>query len=155
MHTTIQTESTTIGTTGTKPRRVSLFVALLALTISLLGGLVAGAAPASAATTGNVSFCLRYANGTAYANKPVNLYWAAPGGTTWNRWKSGSTNSAGCATWASLPTGYHYATQGYWTYAVGSSGYYYNGWTGSAWLGANGGTVTQATGSVGGAYRLY
>jgi hypothetical protein len=126
----------------------------LALLVSVGAMVGADAAPASAAATGNVTFCLQYANGTAYASKPVYIYrW---NGSTWgNPYRSGATNAQGCATWRNLPTGNHYATQGYWSYAVGSAGYYYNGWTGSAYLGGGGGTVRQATGWVVGPYRLY
>jgi hypothetical protein len=133
-----------------------LAVAILTMLALSAGLLTATEAPASAAHTGNVTFCLRYANNTAYASKPVHLYIAAPGATSWGRpWKSGTTNAQGCATWRDVPTGYYYATQGYWTYTVGMSGYYYSGWTGSAYLPPAGGTVWQATGYVQGPYRLY
>ncbi len=131
-----------------------LRAALLALALMLgVGTLLGGGTPAGAATSGNVAFCLKYANGTAYANKSVYLYrW---NGSSWGGvYKSGSTNAQGCATWKNLPTNSHYATQGYWTYNVGSAIYAYNGWTGSAYLSTNGGTVNQSTGTVG-LVRLY
>jgi hypothetical protein len=137
---------------GRLPVRVLGLV--LALLVSL-GALVGtSATPASAVAAGNVTFCLKYNNGAAYASKPVYIYrW---NGSSWGSpYRSGATNAQGCATWKNLPTSNHYATQGYWSYSVGSAGYYYNGWTGSAWLSAAGGTVRQATGWVGGPYRLY
>lgn len=130
---------------------VGLALALLFSVGALIG---TNATPASAASTGNVTFCLSYNNGAPYASKPVYLYKA--NGSSWgNYYKSGSTNAQGCATWQNLPTSYAYLTQGYWTYTVGSAGYYYNGSTGSVVLGAGGGTVRQASGWVAGPYRLY
>jgi hypothetical protein len=141
------------------PGRVRLqrLLAMVLATVGLIAGSLAAAAPASAATSGNVTFCLSYTGGRgAYANKPVYLYKAAPGAASWGSdYKTGTTNSQGCATWRSVPTGYHYATQGYWKYSVGWNIYYYTGWTGSAYLGGNGGTVTQPSGQVAGAYLLY
>ncbi len=159
MNTITDTTTTTAPAATSAPARrrgAKRFTVLAVLLASLFGGLVANSSPASAVAAGNVTFCLKYAGGAPYAGKPVYLYKASSGAASWGPvFKTGTTNAAGCATWRSVPTGYSYATQGYWTYAVGSAGYYYNGWTGAAYLGTNGGTVTQATGTVVGPYRLY
>lgn len=137
--------------------RVGRLAVTCALALALAIGIVGTPTPAAAAGTGNVTFCLSYTGGRgAYSSKPVYLYAAAPGAASWGQpYKTGTTNAQGCATWRGVPTGYHYATQGYWYYVVGPRAYYYNGWTGSAYLGTNGSTVTQPSGLVAGAYLLY
>jgi hypothetical protein len=137
--------------------RIGRLVASGAVALALAIGIVGTPTPAAAAGVGNVTFCLSYTGGRgAYSNKPVYLYAAAPGAASWGQaYKPGTTNAQGCATWRGVPTGYHYATQGYWYYAVGSHAYYYNGWTGSAYLGTNGSTVTQPSGLVAGTFLLY
>lgn len=158
MNTINDTTPTTAPAATSAPARrrgAKRFTVLAVLLASLFGGLVANSSPASAVAAGNVTFCLKYSNGAAYASKPVKLYKAAPGAASWGPvFKTGTTNAAGCATWRSMPTGYHYITQGYWAYTVGASAYAWSGWTGSAWLGAAGGTVTQAPGTVY-FYQLY
>ncbi len=144
----------TAGTHEGSRRKLSVARRLglgLAMALALLcAGVAVTATPASAAATGNVAFCLRYTNNSPYASKPVYLYYAAPGATSWTKFKSGTTNSAGCATWKSLPTGYSYLTQGNWTFWMSgmAAAYTYDGYTGAAYLSSVGGTVNQATGWV-------
>lgn len=135
-------------------RRPGRILSLLLVAMLCAGAAIGvGASPASAATSGNVSFCLQYSNGAPYANKAVYLY-RSNGGAWGNPVRSGSTNSSGCATWRNVATGFNYTTQGYWSYNVGSAVYAYSGWTGVGYLSAGGGTIHLPFYSNVGFFRL-
>ena len=90
-------------------------VAFLAAVVASLGLVGAGAVtrPASAATA--VRFCFTYSNPptfSAYANKPVFLYYKAPHGWEYLG-RSGSTGANGCGTFYNTPTNVQLAVRAY------------------------------------------
>jgi len=147
-------------TTSTRRRTISLFVA----TASLAGSALVASTTAEAATTvppsstagarsgtsaPDLSFCLVYSNGAAYANKPVYLYWYDYSAKTWRQWRSGSTNAYGCGKWNDVVPNVTYAVQGYWSYRVGAALYAYTGWTPSKNVGnVYDGQYSTGTGTV-------
>lgn len=124
----------------------------------LAAGLLVGAAPAEAAggAAPDVRACLRYVNGTAYANKPLQLL--VHDGSRWvSAGRNGYSNASGCGTFVDVPANRYYYIQGYWTYAVGSAGYYYLGNSNSVYVGSvyDGLYTAGRLRDVNGPYRLY
>lgn len=119
---------------------------------------VAGFAPsAQAAGTSapDLTFCLSYNNGAAYASKPVYLYRWNASTQKWVSYRNGSTNASGCGTWRDVAGNSYYYVQGYWTYTVGAQGYAYSGNTASVGVGTVwDGQYSTSRGYIG-HYRLY
>ncbi len=133
---------------------VQALVVAFAAVLSLV--LVTPAASAAGTSAPDLRFCMSYANGTAYASKPVYLYRFDTGSRKWVHYRSGTTAANGCATWRDVRPNTHHYVQGHWSYWVGGTGYYYNGNTGSAWVGnAWDGQYSAGHGYVYGPYRLY
>lgn len=82
------------------PRRRRFRLALAATAIAFLGGVLAPASPAHAASS--LSFCFKWSNGTAYSRQPVYLMsWS---GSRWVSERKGATGSNGCGTFSSVRT---------------------------------------------------
>lgn len=94
-------------------RTLRRVVVSLLLSLGLVTGLSAMAAPAQAASA--VSFCFKFANPptfSTYANQPVYLYYKAPHGWEYLG-RSGTTNAYGCGTFYSTPTNVQLAVRAY------------------------------------------
>lgn len=118
-------------------RRHGPLVAVIAL-LTVLGATAATAVPADAQaepegtathragdSRNDVSACLRYTNGSAYYSKPIFLQrW---NGSSWANFRSGRTNSQGCATFVDAASRTYYRAVGYWTYCVPPNNWYYYG----------------------------
>lgn len=109
----------------------------LPLAVATTAALAVSAAPAQAAGTSapDLRFCMKYSNGSAYSAKPVYLYRYDFGQGKWISYRSGSTNTYGCATWRDVRPNTWHAVQGYWNYSVGYSMYAWEGWTQSVKVG--------------------
>jgi hypothetical protein len=117
MNTQIHTPSDNTDTESPRKRspRRALRRALTAflLSLGLIAGLSAMAAPAQAASS--VSFCFKFANPptfSTYANRPVFLYYKTPHGWEYLGTR-GTTNSAGCGTFYGTPTNVQLAVRAY------------------------------------------
>ena len=132
---------------------MGVLVPLIALAALLMQAPTASAAGTSAP---DLRFCMSYANGTAYASKPVYLYRFDQPMQKWVHYKTGTTGANGCATWRDVRANTWHYVQGYWSYSVGSAGYYYNGNTQSAWVGsAFDGLYNAGHAYIRGPFRLY
>jgi hypothetical protein len=115
MHTIPQQKSSSEPRQGRRSPRRAVRRALTALLLSLglVTGLGAIAAPAQAASA--VSFCFKFANPptfSTYANRPVYLYYKAPHGWEYLG-RSGYTNWNGCGTFYNTPTNARLAVRAY------------------------------------------
>lgn len=122
-------------------------VTATALTAALVsGGAMTMAAPAQAATA--VSFCFTWAQtGAAYSGYPVFLYSVDGTGRAISQLRSGRTNSSGCGTFSSTPSGVQLRVFA----GVGAGGHYWSGQTPS-WATAGTGGVWLGYGRV---YQMY
>ena len=115
---------------------------------------VASTAPATASGTAapDLRFCLAYSSGAVYASKPVILYrW---NGSSWVKYRTGNSATNGCGTFVDVPANSYYKVQGYWSYTVGYTIYYYNGETPYGYIGAIAdGQYQMPKGYIGGPYR--
>jgi len=155
-------QNTTTTTDGRESKsRSNLLTRTLTATLVALGALaslllMAPSASAAGTSAPDLKFCMSYSNGTAYAAKAVYLYRFDQPTQKWIHYKSGTTGANGCATWRDVRANTWHYVQGYWTYSVGSAGYYYNGNTQAAWVGnAWDGLYSAGHAYIGGAYRLY
>lgn len=90
-------------------------VAFLVAVLGSIGLVGAGAITSSASAASAVSFCFKYSNPptfSAYANKPVFLYYKAPHGWEYLG-RSGYTGSNGCGTFYNTPTNVQLAVRAY------------------------------------------
>ena len=94
-------------------RRLSL--TLLVAVLGALGLVGAGTVTTTANASSAVSFCFTFANPpthSAYANRPVFLYYKAPHGWEYLG-RSGYTGSNGCGTFYNTPTNVQLAVRAY------------------------------------------
>ena len=125
-------------------RTAALVIALAIASTTAAVATTSGTASASGVK--NLSFCLKYSNGSPYASKPVYLY--RHNGSKWVSYRQGSTGSNGCATWRNVAANSYYYTQGYWTYNIGWNYYAYSGNTQAAYVGDGIGTYGGGSGVV-------
>jgi hypothetical protein len=120
----ITTTPTAAGETKPRIGRLRRFGTAVLMAAAVIGGSVATAAPASAASA--VSFCFTFANPpahSAYANQPVYLNEKLPHG--WDLRYSGRTNASGCGTFYNTNT-----ANPLWVRAYTSTAYQtWDGWT--------------------------
>lgn len=125
----------------------------IAAAIGITGSLVGPAFGADSAAP-DLRFCLTYANGAAYASKPVYLMrWNGAQAVLERR---GQTAANGCGTFRNVQPNSYYYVHGYWTYTVGWSVLAYSGYTPWSKTGGAANAVhTAPAASVAGPFRLY
>lgn len=139
------------STRGRRTLRATVATLVLLLFASILGATPAQAAGGSAP---DLIVCLKYSNGTPYANKPLYLHRYDSTGWAYTQ-RSTTANSSGCGRFNDVLTNHYFYVQGYWTYQIGYSWFYYNGNSAVKGVGnVYDGQYQAGTGYVQGPYQL-